>query len=128
MAVWRKILISGSDARVTSITASQMGPVVDKSQVIFRSATTGEFLSTGSIFFTSSQGNQLYLDKTGLRAFNISASGIPNNILDNSQVVFHHPLTKGLSATSSLFYDDDTNQLQFVGGTFSGSFTGDGSG
>ena len=66
--------------------------------------------------------------KTGLRAFNISASGIPNNILDNSQVVFHHPLTKGLSATSSLFYDDDTNQLQFVGGTFSGSFTGDGSG
>lgn len=128
MAIWRKVLISGSDAHITSITASVAGTPTDKSEVIFRDQSTGRFFSTGSIFFTASNGNQLYLDKTGLTAFNISASGTPNLVSDNSEIVFRNPTSTGLEATSSLFYDLPTNQIQFPGGTFSGSFTGDGSG
>lgn len=134
MAVWRKILISGSDAHVAAITASIAGSPTDKSQVVFRDQTTGRFFSTASVFFTSSNGvgdNQLVLDKTGLDAFNISASGTPNNVQNLSQVVFRNADSTGLEATSSLFFSS-SNQLVFsssnAAGTFSGSFAGDGSG
>lgn len=132
MAVWRKILVSGSNAHVAAITASIAGTPIDKSQAIFRDDSTGRFFSTGSIFYTSSNGSQLYLDKTGLTAFNISASGTPDSLSDNAEVLFRNPTTTGVEATSSLFYDSSNNQLVFSSsngaGTFSGSFTGDGSG
>lgn len=131
MAVWRKILVSGSNAHVAAITASVAGTPTDKSQVIFRDQTTGRFFSTGSIFFTASNGNQLFLDKAGLSAFNISASGTPNEVLTNSQVLFRNPNSTGIEATSSLFFNS-SDQLEFSSnqgpGVFSGSFTGDGSG
>ena len=130
MAVWRKILVSGSNAHVAAITASVAGTPIDKSQAVFRDQTTGRFFSTGSIFFTASNGNQLFLDKTGLTAFNISASGTPDEVSTNSQVLFRNPNSTGIEATSSLFFNN--NQLVFSGsetaGTFSGSFAGDGSG
>jgi len=132
MAVWRKILVSGSNAHVAAITASVTGTPTDKSEVIFRDTVTGRFFSTGSIFFTASQGNQLFLDKTGLSAFNISASGTPNAVLNNSQVLFRNADSTGIEATSSLFYNATSDQLVFssstAAGTFSGSFAGDGSG
>jgi len=130
MATWRKILVSGSNAHVAAITASVTGTPTDKSEVIFRDTATGRFFSTGSIFFTASGGNQLFLDKTGLSAFNISASGTPNTVLDNSQVLFRNGDSTGIEATSSLFYNAANNQLVFsssnAAGTFSGSFAGDG--
>lgn len=131
MAEWRKILISGSNAHIAAITASTMGAISEDTEVVFRQNSTGRFFSSGSNFnvkYTSSDGGQLYLDNIGLTAYNISASGTPDNVEDNSQVLFWHPTNGGLQATSSLFYDADTNQLQFEGGTYSGSFTGDGSG
>jgi hypothetical protein len=131
MATWRKILVSGSNAHVAAITASVTGTPTDKSEVIFRDTTTGRFFSTGSIFFTASNGNQLFLDKTGLTAFNISASGTPDDVLTNSQVLFRNPNSTGIEATSSLFFNS-SDQLEFSSsqgaGVFSGSFTGDGSG
>jgi len=131
MAVWRKILVSGSNAHVAAITASVTGTPTDKSEVIFRDTTTGRFFSTGSIFFTASNGNQLFLDKTGLTAFNISASGTPDDVLTDSQVLFRNPNSTGIEATSSLFFNS-SDQLEFSSsqgaGVFSGSFTGDGSG
>lgn len=126
MAVWRKILVSGSNAHVAGITASQAGDPTDKAEVLFRDNTSGQFLSTGSIFFTASYGNQLYLDKTGLSAYNISASGTPNSVSDNAEVVFRNPFSTGLEATSSLTYNSSQNQIEFLG-AISGSFTGDGS-
>ena len=87
MAVWRKILVSGSNAHVAAITASVAPSPTDKAQAVFRDTTTGRFFSTASVFFTSSNGvgdNQLVLDKTGLSAFNISASGTPNNVQNRS--------------------------------------------
>ena len=132
MATWRKILVSGSNAHVAAITASVTGTPTDKSEVIFRDTATGRFFSTGSIFFTASNGNQLFLDKTGFSAFNISASGTPDLVLDNSQVLFRNADSTGIEATSSLFYNATNNQLVFSSstapGTFSGSFAGDGSG
>jgi len=130
-AEWRKILISGSNAHVATITASVMGAISEDTEVVFRHSSTGRFFSSGSDFnvkYTSSNGGQLYLDNIGLTTYNISASGTPNNVQDNSQILFWHPSHGGLQATSSLFYDADTNQIQFIDGTFSGSFTGDGSG
>ena len=131
MAVWRKILVSGSNAHVASITASVAGTPIDKSQAVFRDQTTGRFFSTGSIFFTASNGNQLFLDKTGLTAFNISASGTPDEVSTNSQVLFRNPNSTGIEATSSLFFNSN-DQLEFSSsqgpGVFSGSFFGDGSG
>ena len=130
MAIWRKILVSGSNAHVAAITASVAGTPTDKSQAVFRDQATGRFFSTGSIFFTASNGNQLFLDKTGLSAFNISASGTPDNVQNLSQVLFRNADSTGIEATSSLFFNN--NQLVFssstAAGTFSGSFTGDGSG
>ena len=132
MAIWRKILVSGSNAHVAAITASVAGTPTDKSQAVFRDQTTGRFFSTGSIFFTASNGNQLFLDKTGLSAFNISASGTPDNVQNLSQVLFRNADSTGIEATSSLFYNAATDQLVFssstAAGTFSGSFAGDGSG
>ena len=61
MATWRKILVSGSNAHVAAITASVTGTPTDKSEVIFRDTATGRFFSTGSIFFTASNGNQYIL-------------------------------------------------------------------
>lgn len=131
MAVWRKILVSGSNAHVAAITASVAGTPTDKSQAVFRDQTTGRFFSTGSIFFTASNGNQLFLDKAGLSAFNISASGTPDALSTNAEVLFRNPATTGIEATSSLFFNS-SGQLEFssstAAGTFSGSFAGDGSG
>ena len=129
-AEWRKILISGSNAHIAAITASTMGAVSEDTEVVFRKDSTGRFYSSGSTFnvkYTSSDGGQLYLDNLGLTAYNISASGIPDLVQDNSQMLFWDPNTGGIKATSSVFFDTDNNQIEFVDGVFSGSFTGDGS-
>ena len=128
MAEWRKVLVSGSNAHVASITASNVPDVVDRAEVLFRQDSSGRFFSDSNIFFTSSDNGQLYLDNVGLTAFNISASGTPDLVSNNSEILFRNPTTTGLESTSSLFFDVPNNQVQFVGGTFSGSFTGDGSG
>lgn len=130
-AEWRKIIISGSNAHIAAITASTMGAISEDTEVVFRQDTTGRFFSSGSNFnvkYTSSDGGQLYLDNLGLTTYNISASGIPDLIQDNSQMLFWDSTTGGIKATSSVFFDTDNNQIEFVGGAFSGSFTGDGSG
>lgn len=130
-AEWRKIIISGSNAHIAAITASTMGAISEDTEVVFRQDSTGRFFSSGSNFnvkYTSSDGGQLYLDNLGLTTYNISASGIPDLIQDNSQMLFWDSTTGGIKATSSVFFDTDNNQIEFVGGTFSGSFTGDGSG
>ena len=129
MATWRKVLISGSNAHIAAITASTMGAISEDTEVVFRRDTTGQFFDSGSDFnvkYTSSDGGQLYLDNIGLTAHNISASGVPNNVKNNSQVLFWDPEYGGLQATSSLTFND--GQLSFPDGVFSGSFTGDGSG
>jgi hypothetical protein len=131
MAEWRKVLVSGSNAHIAAITASAMGDLTNDAEVVFRKsgASNGTFHSSGSNFnvkFTSSDGGQLYLDNIGLTTYNISASGLPNSIVNNSQVVFWNSDNGGLQATSSLYFED--NNLVFDGGIFSGSFTGDGSG
>jgi hypothetical protein len=128
MAEWRKILVSGSNAHVASITASDVPDVVDRAEVLFRQDSSGRFFSDTSIFYTASDKGQLYLDNIGLTAFNISASGTPDLVSNNSEILFRNPTTTGLESTSSLFFNTDENTLEFVGGTFSGSFTGDGSG
>lgn len=128
MAEWRKVLVSGSNAHVASITASNVPDVVDRAEVLFRQDSSGRFFSDSNIFFTSSDNGQLYLDNVGLTAFNISASGTPDLVSNNSEILFRNPTTTGLESTSSLFFDVPNNQVQFAGGTFSGSFTGDGSG
>lgn len=131
MAEWRQILLSGSNAHVAAITASTMGAISNDTEVVFRRDSSGRFFSSGSDFnvkYTSSNGGQLYLDNIGLTTYNISASGTPNSVQDTSQILFWHPSHGGLQATSSLYYDSSTNQVQFPGGAFSGSFTGDGSG
>ena len=130
MAEWRKVLVSGSNAHIAAITASTMGAISEDTEVIFRKASTGQFHTSGSDFnikYTSSAGGQLYLDNIGLTAFNISASGIPNEVKDNSSIIFWNSTDYGLQTTSSLYFDD--GNLTFLdGGTFSGSFAGDGSG
>ena len=35
MAEWRKILVSGSNAHISSITASVLGDVIDRNEVVF---------------------------------------------------------------------------------------------
>lgn len=130
MAEWRKVLVSGSNAHIAAITASVVGTVSEDTEVVFRQNSTGRFFTSGSDFnvkYTSSDGGQLYLDNIGLTAYNISASGVPNNVQDNSQVMFWHPDHGGLQATSSLHYDATNHQLEFDG-VYSGSFAGDGSG
>lgn len=128
MAEWRKILVSGSNAHIASITSSVLGDVIDRNEVVFRQDSSGRFFSTSSIFYTASDNGQLYLDNVGLTAFNISASGTPDLVSNNSEILFRNPTTTGLESTSSLFFNVPSNQIEFVGGTFSGSFTGDGSG
>lgn len=124
---WRKILISGSNAHVAAITSSVMGsPLADRAEVLFRQNSSGRFFSTASIYYTSS--NQLILDGIGLEVFQLSASGVPDLVSNNSTLLFYNNNSNGLEQTSSLYFNTTNNQLEFVGGTFSGSFTGDGSG
>jgi hypothetical protein len=127
---WAKILVSGSNAEVTNITASDIsGPLTDKSQLLMISpgASNPSFLTTSSLFFTESAGGQLYFDNLGLSAHQLFISGIPDKITNDSQVVFYEESSTGLQRTSSLRYEASSNTLKFEG-TFSGSFTGDGSG
>lgn len=128
MAEWRKVLVSGSNAHIAAITASTMGAISEDAEVVFREESSGRFFSSGSNFnikYTSSDGGQLYLDNIGLSAYNITASGLPDIVTNNSTVVFRHPTHGGLQTTSSLFFEDGI--LSFPNGAFSGSFTGDGS-
>ena len=68
---WAKILVSGANAEVANITASNIsGPLTDKSQIAMIRSVGGNnmFLTTSSLFFTESAGGQLYFDNLGLSA------------------------------------------------------------
>lgn len=128
MARWARIITSASNAEVTSITASEMGAVTNDSAVVFhRSSPNEKILATSSLYFKTTNGGQLYFDNLGLAATELFISGVADGISNNSQPVFYNVDTTALSRTSSLFYNSSTNTLEFLG-TFSGSFTGDGSG
>lgn len=127
---WAKILVSGSNAEVTSITASAIeGPLENSASLVMirPGATNRSFITTSSLFFTESAGGQLYFDGIGLAAEQLFISGVPDQLTNNAQVVFYEEASTGLQRTSSLRYDSTSNTLKFDG-TFSGSFTGDGSG
>ena len=129
MAEWRKVLVSGSNAHIAAITASTMGEVSNDTEVIFRQNSTGRFFTSGSDFnvkYTSSNGGQLYLENLGLSTYNITASGLGDDVTNDAQIIFWDSVSNGLLATSSLYFEDGT--LVFDDGIFSGSFTGDGSG
>jgi len=128
MSRWAKILTSGSNAEVTNITASDIGgPLSDSASLLMirAGATNRSFITTESLFFTESAGGQLYFDNIGLAANQLFISGVPDDIPNNSQVLFYEQDSTGLQRTSSLFFED--GNLRF-NGTFSGSFTGNGSG
>lgn len=128
MARWVRIITSASNAEVTSITASEMGAVTNDSAVVFhRNSPDEKILSTSSLYFKTGSGGQLYFDNLGLAATELFISGVTDGISNNSQPVFYNVDSTALSRTSSLFYNSSTNTLEFLG-TFSGSFTGDGSG
>ena len=127
---WAKILVSGSNAEVTNITASDIGGPLENSAslvMIRAGASNRSFITTSSLFFTESAGGQLHFDGIGLAAEQLFISGVPDQLTNDAQIVFYEEASTGLQRTSSLRYDATANTLKFDG-TFSGSFTGDGSG
>ena len=119
------ILSSGSPAEVTSITASELPDIVgnDQHSLIFAD-TSGKFYSSSKIYLTGS--NELVLEDVTLSTFTITASGIPDELTDESSILFINE-DGGFETTSSLKYESTTNAIVFDG-VFSGSFTGNGSG
>jgi hypothetical protein len=125
MAQWRRVLHSGSNAHVTSITASHIPGIVGDEKLVFVDAT-GQFFSSSKIYFTSSNQGQLYFDNVGLNVHNITASGTPLNLTDGANLLFIGN-EGGFETTESMFYVASNNAL-FFDGVISGSFIGDGSG
>ena len=125
MPRFAKILSSGSPAEVTSITASELPNIVgnDQHSLIFAD-TGGKFYSSSKIYLTGS--NELVLEDVTLSTFTITASGIPDELTNESSILFINE-DGGFETTSSLRYLSSGNKIAFDG-VFSGSFTGNGSG
>ena len=123
--VWKQVLTSGSPAPVADITASNLPDVTNNERLVLADAF-GRFYTSSKVYYTSSDGGQLYLSNIGLTANNITASSLPNQLYDQANVVFINN-NGGLQYTSSLRYVQSNNAL-FFAGVISGSFTGDGSG
>jgi hypothetical protein len=123
--VWKQVLTSGSPAPVSDITASNLPDATNDERLVLVDST-GKFYTSSKVYYTSSDGGQLYLNGVGLTANNITASSLPNQLYDQANVVFINN-NGGLQYTSSLRYVQSNNAL-FFAGVISGSFTGDGSG
>jgi hypothetical protein len=125
MAQWRRVLYSGSNADITSITASALPGITGGEKLVFVDAN-GQFYTSSKLYFTESNGGQLYFDSVGLNVHNITASGTPLNLTDGSTLLFIGN-EGGFETTESMFYVSSSNAL-FFDGVISGSFIGDGSG